>query len=239
MDYLAIDNVRDGTRKCKPLDIGAKYSLEQDETDSHVFYFTGTDGTDVTITTTDTIYSITQSGHSFTLVGSNGYEYTVAIPYDSVSMTQAEYDALTPVQKADGTARFITDAISTEESELWSRVGRGTLHTDAQVISNAVNELASAISELNSSLTNYIKEVYDTTTVTTNENTNTRWDITYTPPSGYTLITAFVVTYGQGTTCILSAENLTPTAIGGYVRRIRGTGDVTLSIKVCSLWRKL
>ena len=96
-----------------------------------------------------------------------------------------------------------------------------------------------AVGELSSSLTNYIKEVYDTTTVTTNENTNTAWTVTYTPPSGYTLITAFVVAYGLGTTCILSAESLTSTAIGGYVRRIRGTGDVTLSIRVCSLWRKL
>ena len=103
-------------------------------------------------------YEIEDGDHEFTLVGSNGYEHTVAIPYDSVSMTQAEYDALTPAQKADGTARFITDAISTEESELWSRVGRGTLHTDAQVISNAVNELKDKtdentedISELNSS----------------------------------------------------------------------------------------
>ena len=100
-------------------------------------------------------------------------------------------------------------------------------------------DLTDAVNQLNSSLTNYIKEVYDTTTVTTNENTNTAWTVTYTPPSGYTLITAFVVAYGLGTTCILSAESLTSTAIGGYVRRIRGTGDVTLSIRVCSLWRKL
>jgi hypothetical protein len=87
----------------------------------------------------------------------------------SQSLTQAEYNALTPAQKSDGTVYYITDAISTEESELWSRVGRGTLHTDAQVISNAVNELkenidtntddintnTDAISELNSSLTNF------------------------------------------------------------------------------------
>ena len=171
-DWLAVDSDTDGTRKCKPLQIGAKYSLEQDETDSHVLYFTGTDGTDVTITTTDTTYEIEDGNHEFTLVGSNGYEHTVAIPYDSVSMTQAEYDALTPAQKADGTARFITDAISTEESELWSRVGRGTLHTDAQVISNAVNELkgdidtnTDDISELETSLTNKVtlKEFHSTT----------------------------------------------------------------------------
>ncbi len=111
-------------------------------------------------------YEIEDGDHSFTLVGSNGYSHTVNIPYDSVSMTQAEYDALTPAQKADGTARFITDGQSDVESELWSKVGRQTLDTDAQVLSNAVNELkgdidtntddintnTDAISELNSSL---------------------------------------------------------------------------------------
>lgn len=86
-------------------------------------------------------YEIEDGDHSFTLVGSNGYSHTVDIPYDSVSMTQAEYDALTPAQKADGTARFITDGESDVESELWSKVGRQTLDTEAQVLSNAVNEL--------------------------------------------------------------------------------------------------
>ena len=113
-------------------------------------------------------YEIEDGDHEFTLVGSNGYEHTVEIPSDSVSMTQAEYNALTPAQKADGTARFITDAESDVESELWSKVGRQTLDTEAQVLSNAVNELkgdidtntddistnTDAISELNSSLTN-------------------------------------------------------------------------------------
>ena len=112
-------------------------------------------------------YEIEDGDHSFTLVGSNGYSHTVNIPYDSVSMTQAEYDALTPAQKADGTARFLTDGQSDVESELWSKVGRQTLDTDAQVLSNAVNELkgdidtntdnistnTEAISELNSSIT--------------------------------------------------------------------------------------
>ena len=104
-------------------------------------------------------YEIEDGDHNFTLVGSNGYRHTVDIPYDSVSMTQAEYDALTPAQKADGTARFITDGQSDVESELWSKVGRQTLDTDAQVLSNAVNELkgdidtnTDAISQLESSL---------------------------------------------------------------------------------------
>lgn len=104
-------------------------------------------------------YEIEDGDHSFTLVGSNGYSHTVDIPYDSVSMTQAEYNALTPAQKADGTARFLTDAESDVESELWSKVGRQTLDTEAQVLSNAVNELVdktdetnSDVAELNSSL---------------------------------------------------------------------------------------
>lgn len=90
-------------------------------------------------------YTIQDGDHEFTLVGSNGYSHTVDIPYDSVSMTQAEYDALTPAQKADGTARFITDGQSDVESELWSKVGRQTLDTDSQVLSNAVNELKGSI----------------------------------------------------------------------------------------------
>lgn len=86
-------------------------------------------------------YEIEDGDHEFTLIGSNGYEHTVHLPVDAVSMTQAEYDALTPEQKADGTTRFITDAPSDVESELWSKVGRQTLDTDSQVLSNAVNEL--------------------------------------------------------------------------------------------------
>jgi hypothetical protein len=238
MDYLAIDNVRDGTRKCKPLDIGAKYSLEQDETDSHVFHFTGTDGTDVTITTTDTIYSITQSGHSFTLVGSNGYEYTVAIPYDSVSMTQAEYDALTPAQKADGTARFITDGESDVESELWSKVGRQTLDTEAQVISNAVNELASAISELNSSLTDLIVLRTFSCDYTVNANSYTRLtatDFEMDTPTGYTILAMYSFTSGNnnvflsqfvprdaGTDSVLIVRNISSSNVSAkaYIRLV-------------------
>ena len=86
-------------------------------------------------------YEIEDGDHEFTLTGSNGYEHTVHLPVDAVSMTQAEYDALTPAQKADGTTRFITDGQSDVESELWSKVGRQTLDTEAQVLSNAVNEL--------------------------------------------------------------------------------------------------
>lgn len=127
-------------------------------------------------------YEIEDGDHSFTLVGSNGYSHTVDIPYDSVSMTQAEYDALTPAQKADGTARFITDGESDVESELWSKVGRQTLDTEAQVLSNAVNELkgdidtntdnistnTEAISELNSSMIQYRMVQMSITTQTVN-----------------------------------------------------------------------
>lgn len=122
-------------------------------------------------------YEIEDGDHSFTLVGSNGYSHTVDIPYDSVSMTQAEYNALTPAQKADGTARFLTDAESDVESELWSKVGRQTLDTEAQVLSNAVNELVdktdetnSDVAELNSSLNNLIRQGSITNTSDNNGN---------------------------------------------------------------------
>lgn len=93
-----------------------------------------------------------------------------ANPSTTESMSQAEYNALTEAEKMDGTARFVYDAISTDESELWTRVGRNTLHTDAQIISNAINEIKDTmgsgtltttsptiiggINELNSSLAN-------------------------------------------------------------------------------------
>lgn len=92
-----------------------------------------------------------------------------ANPSTTESMSQAEYNALTEAEKMDGTARFVYDAISTDESELWTRVGRNTLHTDAQIISNAINEIKDTmgsgtltttsptiiggINELNSSIT--------------------------------------------------------------------------------------
>jgi len=238
MDYLAIDNVRDGTRKCKPLDIGAKYSLEQDETDSHVFYFTGTDGTDVTIITTDTIYSITQSGHSFTLVGSNGYEYTVAIPYDSVSMTQAEYDALTPAQKADGTARFITDGESDVESELWSKVGRQTLDTDAQVLSNAVNELkenidtnTNDITTLNSSLANLVHTQSGSGSYGVNDTLQISSDIL-----AHNIIVICCGRYGYGNSIVLSASSISAgfytSGIGAYINSSR---HVTIKVSTTGL----
>lgn len=122
-------------------------------------------------------YEIEDGDHEFTLVGSNGYEHTVAIPYDNVSMSQAEYNALTEEEKMDGTARFIPDAISTDESELWGRVGRATLETEAQVISNAINELVdktdetnSDVAELNSSLNNLIRQGSITNTSDNNGN---------------------------------------------------------------------
>lgn len=94
-----------------------------------------------------------------------------ANPSTTESMSQAEYNALTEAEKMDGTARFVYDAISTDESELWTRVGRNTLHTDAQIISNAINEIKDTmgsgaltttsptiiggINELNSNLNKY------------------------------------------------------------------------------------
>lgn len=127
-----------------------------------------------------------------------------ANPSTTESMSQAEYNALTEAEKIDGTARFVYDAISTDESELWGRVGRNTLHTDAQIISNAINEIKDTmgsgtlttttptiiggINELNSSLTDSFK-IINTSPVNVTTNQNGYASITPpTTPTGYTLI---------------------------------------------------
>lgn len=113
-------------------------------------------------------YTIEDGDHSFTLVGSNGYSHTVDIPYDSVTMSEAEYNALSEEEKADGTSRFLYDKTSTRESELWTRIGRDVLHTETNVIAKAINwlkdklgsgdldteatDITDAVNELNSSL---------------------------------------------------------------------------------------
>ena len=149
-DWLAVDSDTDGTRKCKPLQIGAKYSLEQDETDSHVLHFTGTDGTDVSITTADTKYSITQSGHSFTFTGTDGTSVTITLPSDSVDKTQAQYDALPSSKNSDNTNYFITDGDTQIASALWAKVGREAIDPDldTQSCSKAINTLYAMIQEL-------------------------------------------------------------------------------------------
>ena len=93
-------------------------------------------------------YEIQDGAHSFTLVGSNGYSHTVDIPYDSVQMSYDDYDALTEIQKMDGTNRFVPDCPTSElEPEIWQRVGRTPLTTEEKTISPAINELKGRIDD--------------------------------------------------------------------------------------------
>lgn len=94
-------------------------------------------------------YEIQDGAHSFTLVGSNGYSHTVDIPYDSVQMSYDDYDALTEIQKMDGTNRFVPDCPTSElEPEIWQRVGRDPLTTDEKTVSKAINELDAKVKAL-------------------------------------------------------------------------------------------
>ena len=110
-------------------------------------------------------YEIQDGAHSFTLVGSNGYSHTVDIPYDSVQMSYSDYDALTELEKMDGTNRFVPDCPTTElEPEIWQRVGRDPLTTDEKTVSKAINELDSRSKAVNgdafSELVEYSKGDY-------------------------------------------------------------------------------
>lgn len=110
-------------------------------------------------------YEIQDGAHSFTLVGSNGYTHTVDIPYDSVQMSYNDYDALTELEKMDGTNRFVPDCPTTElEPEIWQRVGRDPLTTDEKTVSKAINELDSRSKAVNgdafSELVEYSKGDY-------------------------------------------------------------------------------
>lgn len=109
-------------------------------------------------------YEIQDGAHSFTLVGSNGYTHTVDIPYDSVQMSYEDYQALTEVQKMDGTNRFVPDVPTDDlEPEIWQRVGRTPLTTVEKTISPAINELKDRIddsdgeiADIKSNLTEYV-----------------------------------------------------------------------------------
>lgn len=120
--WLIVDSEGQGTGKIAPIKIGATYEIQ--------------DG-----------------AHSFTLVGSNGYTHTVDIPYDSVQMAYADYQALSEVQKMDGTNRFVPDVPTDDlEPEIWQRVGRTPLTTDAKTISPAINELKGRIDDSDSEI---------------------------------------------------------------------------------------
>ena len=133
-------------------------------------------------------YEIQDGAHSFTLVGSNGYTHTVDIPYDSVQMSYDDYDALTEIQKMDGTNRFVPDCPTSElEPEIWQRVGRDPLTTDEKTVSKAINELDGRTKAVNGDAfddtVTYSKGdycIYDNKMYTYNDNTPSSgaWDST-------------------------------------------------------------
>lgn len=84
-----------------------------------------------------------QTFHSKSGLQSTG---TLVLPESvpHVNLTQAEYDALTPEQKDNGTIYFITDGDDTAYSGI---IGSGELATDAKTLVGAVNELASKFAQ--------------------------------------------------------------------------------------------
>ena len=78
------------------------------------------------------------------------------------SMTQAEYDALPDTKLSDNVVRYITDGEPTYDETLWNKVGEDPLDTTAQDCSGAINEIKSALSVLNDTLT------FDSTYISTN-----------------------------------------------------------------------
>lgn len=141
-------------------------------------------------------YEIQDGAHSFTLVGSNGYTHTVDIPYDSVQMSYEDYQALTEVQKMDGTNRFVPDVPTDDlEPEIWQRVGRTPLTTEEKTISPAINELKgriddsdTEIEEVKSNLTelnNYIEVTLPSTAT----------DLRVSYPTGYSQSNCYIVAF--------------------------------------------
>lgn len=118
-------------------------------------------------------YEIQDGAHSFTLVGSNGYTHTVDIPYDSVQMSYEDYQALTEVQKMDGTNRFVPDVPTDDlEPEIWQRVGRTPLTTEEKTISPAINELKGRIDDSDSEIEDIKSDLIDFVDVTVTTTSN-------------------------------------------------------------------
>lgn len=146
-------------------------------------------------------YEIQDGAHSFTLVGSNGYTHTVDIPYDSVQMSYADYQALSEVQKMDGTNRFVPDVPTDDlEPEIWQRVGRTPLTTVEKTISPAINELKGRIDDSDSEIEDIKSNLNvkgDVVLLGTLTTANTEYTLTDTP-SNYKTIKA-VSYYDTGT----------------------------------------
>ena len=68
----------------------------------------------------------------------------------TVSVTQAEYDALPSSKLTDDIAYYIKDGVPDVDNALWNKVGTATLETTSKDCSGAINELNSS---LNSKIT--------------------------------------------------------------------------------------
>lgn len=98
-------------------------------------------------------YTMTDTEDGFSFDGSNGYHYEKVIPKDA-EMSYDDYEDLTEAEKTDGSNRFIPDFPEEEkESEIWTRVGRTPLETDAKTVSPAINELKGRIDDSDDEIT--------------------------------------------------------------------------------------
>lgn len=79
----------------------------------------------------------------------------------TVSVTQAEYDALPSSKLTDDIAYYIKDGVPDVDNALWNKVGTATLETTSKDCSGAINELNSSIAR---------KITYQDFTATTSSN---------------------------------------------------------------------
>ena len=63
----------------------------------------------------------------------------------TVSVTQAEYDALPSSKLTDDIAYYIKDGVPDVDNALWNKVGTATLETTSKDCSGAINELNSSL----------------------------------------------------------------------------------------------
>lgn len=181
-------------------------------------------------------YEIQDGAHSFTLVGSNGYTHTVDIPYDSVQMSYSDYDALTELEKMDGTNRFVPDCPTTElEPEIWQRVGRDPLTTDEKTVSKAINELDSRSKAVNgdafSELVEYSKGdycIYDNAMYTYIADTPStgswdalKWELTDIQTE-FSSIKSNLTEYAEITDSFITNINTNVCEVSSVVQKIKG-----------------
>ena len=126
-------------------------------------------------------YTMTDTEDGFSFDGSNGYHYEKVIPKDA-QMSYEDYDDLTEEEKMDGSNRFIPDfPEEVKESEIWTRVGRTPLTTDAKTVSPAINELKGRIDDSDDEITEIKSNLTNLTTYSTTEKIVGYWTDGTTP----------------------------------------------------------